>query len=69
MAQFQLVASSGKRYLYAIGDFFGASVYRLSCNEYIQECKWEKTDVQMKYERQLSVAMRVPDEFASQICN
>ena len=64
-----LVASSDKKFLYAIGSA-GSNIndiYKLSCQSN-RDCQWTEAETKLKYGRFGGVAMHIPDDLASKLC-
>ena len=44
-------------------------VYKLTCGESIESCKWEENDVKMKHARAGHVVWPISDSLATEICD
>ena len=73
IANHKIVASMDNQFLYTIGNSQSSNVnnrdiYKFSCLESINDCKWTKVETRLKYGRSFAAAMRIPKALAEKLC-
>ena len=71
MGHHEMVASPNNQVLYTFGNEYWhqEDIYKLSCSGNINSCQWTKSNLKLKYGREVSVAFRIPDSLANKLCN
>ena len=65
-----IIAASDQKTLYSIGSGIGSnSIYKFSCGDTIDTCKWTETNMELQYGRRGVRAFLISDDLASAICN
>ena len=68
-SHFQLVSSTDKKTLYAIGGYYKEnSIYKFHCTGAIDTCKWTKSETTLRLGRSSFVAIPIPNSLADKLC-
>ena len=71
MAYHEMVSSPNNQALYTFDNGYGhqEDIHKFSCSGSINSCQWTKSNLKLKYGREVSVAFRIPDSLANKLCN